>query len=189
MDDSRLKEAIREVRAGDPAALEEIWLAYARRIRGLCLRILGSMDEAEDATTEVFLKVQRGMATYDSSRPFTSWILGVASNYCIDRLRRRSVEKRLFDTEVPDYRQPASPGPGPLAEALDAEQRRAVREAIACLPDKYRAPLVMRYFGDLSYEEIAEATGLTRNNVATLLFRAKKMLRQVLEETRKETEN
>lgn len=183
MEEARLQEAIREVRAGDPDALAEIWGAYARRVRGLCRRLLGSAESAEDATTEIFLKIQRSMSTYDATRPFTGWLLGVASNHCLDQLRRRTVEKRIFDTEALEYSQPSSTGPGPLAEVLAAEERRAVRRAVEDLPDKYRIPLVMRYYGGLSYDEIAGSTGLTRNNVATLLFRAKKMLRKALEES------
>jgi len=123
------------------------------------------------------------MATYDTSRPFTGWLLSVASNHCLDQLRRRTVERRIFDTEALEYRQPSSSGPGPLAEVLAVEERRTVRLAVEDLPDKYKIPLVMRYFGGLSYDEIAGTTGLTRNNVATLLFRAKKMLRKALEES------
>lgn len=183
MEEARLQAAIEALRAGDPAALEEIYSAYARRVRGLCRRLLGSRERAEDAVTEIFLKVQQRMETYDTARSFTSWILSVASNHCMDKLRRRTVERRLFDTEALEYRQPASRDQGPLAEFLAVEEREAVREALEDLPEKYKAPLVMRYYGELSYEEIAQATGLTRNNVATLLFRAKKMLRKSMEES------
>lgn len=181
MDDDRLQQAIEEARAGDETAFAEIYRAYAPRVWGLCRRMLGSPDAADDATADIFVKLHRVMDTYDTSRSFTSWLLGVTSNHCIDVIRRRGVERRIFDTEALESPwQPAGSEPGPLSRTLQAEQRGRVRAAIEELPENYRTPLVMRYYGGLTYDEIAEAAGLTRNNVATLLFRAKKKLREVL---------
>lgn len=183
MDDSGLREAIEGARSGDERAFAEVYRAFAPRVWGLCRRMLGSPEAADDATSDIFLKLHRVMDSYDTARPFTSWILGITSNYCIDILRRRTRERRLFDTEALESPwQPESGGPGPLSEVLLDEERQTVRQAIELLPEKYRVPLMMRYFGGLSYDEIAEGCGLTRNNVATLLFRAKKMLRMSLED-------
>ena len=98
----------------------------------------------------------------------------------MDRLRRRAREGRTFDTDVdPVGLEPAEPLT-PLVEILAEEERAAVAAALGALPDRYRVPLVLRYYAEFSYDEIAERLGLTRQDVATSLFRAKKRLRQAL---------
>src|SRR5690349_16326200 len=94
----------------------DIYKTHYRRVFGLCRYLLNSFDAAEDATHEVFLRAQRKLATYDPSLPFSSWVLGIASNHCIDLLRRRSTEKRLFDIDGSDVIEPRSGGLTPLGE-------------------------------------------------------------------------
>lgn len=183
--EANMEALLRRARAGDREAFADISGSYSRRVFGLCRHLLGSTEAAEDATSEVFLRAQRAMGTYDSSLPFPRWLLSIAGHYCLDQLRRRGVERRVFQTgevEEPE----ATAGLSPLGELLAGEQRAAVREALAALPERYRAPLVLRYYGDLSYQQIAAALDLTRAHVATLLFRAKQELRRTLEWTRKE---
>jgi RNA polymerase sigma-70 factor (ECF subfamily) len=109
-------------------------------------------------------------------------VLSIASNHCIDQLRRRATEARLFDDG--DFRTEAlaAPGPSPLRQAMRAEARDSVVLAIESLPEKYRLPLVLRYFSDLDYQAMAGLLGVTRNQVGTLLFRAKRKLRDTLAE-------
>jgi RNA polymerase sigma-70 factor, ECF subfamily len=144
--------------------------------------MLDSRESAEDATSEVFLKLQRSIESYDGSTPFARWLLRVAGNQCIDALRRRKrgqqgiveVEEGVAVIEV------ASSEPSPLGAVLSTEERAQVRDAIACLPENYRVALVLRYYGELSYDEIAQLLGLQRNYVAALIFRAKQELRRKL---------
>ncbi|MBW2397320.1 MAG: sigma-70 family RNA polymerase sigma factor, partial [Deltaproteobacteria bacterium] len=112
--------------------------------------------------------------------PFRKWLLGIASHHCIDRLRRRQVEGRLFSAEDLDPETHAGRGPSPLASALDEEARQRVSLAIDALDDRYRAPLVLRYFAELSYREIAEQLELRPEQVGVLLHRAKDRLRRQL---------
>jgi RNA polymerase sigma factor (sigma-70 family) len=87
----------------------EIYKTHYRRVFSLCRYLLNSVDAAEDAAHEVFLRAQRKLATYDPSLPFSSWLSGIASNYCIDILRRRTTEKRIFDVDAgPDADPPAA---------------------------------------------------------------------------------
>jgi RNA polymerase sigma-70 factor (ECF subfamily) len=144
--------------------------------------MLDSRENAEDATSEVFLKVQRSIGSYDGSIPFHRWLLRVAGNQCIDAVRRRQRGRRVI-VEVEDEAadtEPAGSEPSPLGALLSAEERVQVRDAITRLPENYRVPLVMRYYGELSYDEIAQQLGLERNHVAALLFRAKQELRRRL---------
>jgi RNA polymerase sigma-70 factor (ECF subfamily) len=160
---------------------EEIYREHHRKVFNLCAYLLNSTHAAEDASHDVFLRAQRRMDTYDSSLPFSNWILKVASNYCIDILRRRGLEKRLFGTDTSESLDISSNKPGPLSHVLSAEQGETVRRALGSLPDKFRIPLVLAYYNEYSYDQIASVMKIPRNTVATLLFRGKLLLREKLE--------
>src|SRR5262245_52264940 len=98
----------------------EIYKTHYRRVFSLCRYLLNSFDAAEDATHEVFLRAQRKLATYDPSLPMSSWLAGIASNHCIDILRRRSTEKRIFDVDGSDRGEPPSGSRTPLGELMAA---------------------------------------------------------------------
>jgi RNA polymerase sigma-70 factor (ECF subfamily) len=177
-----LESVIERARGHDTEALGEIYRRHVRRVFGLCRYMLGSRENAEDATSEVFLKVQRSIGSYDGSIPFPRWLLRVAGNQCIDASRRRQRRRQVI-VEVEAGAagtEPAGSEPSPLGALLSAEERVQVRDAITRLPENYRLPLVLRYYGELSYDEIAQQLGIERNHVATLLFRAKQELRRSL---------
>ena len=182
MEGQDLDSVIERARGHDAEALGEIYRLYVRRVFGLCRHMLDSRESAEDATSEVFLKLQRSIKSYDGSIPFPRWLLRVAGNQCIDALRRRQRGRKVI-VEVEDGAvaiETAGSEPSPLGVVLSTEERVQVRDAIAHLPENYRVPLVLRYYGELSYDEIAQQLGLQRNNVAALIFRAKQELRRKL---------
>ena len=182
MEDGALEAVVRQAREGKTEAFGELYRLYGVRVRGLCRYLLGSSVAAEDATSEVFLRVQRAMSSYDTTVPFQRWLFSIASHYCIDQIRRGRLEQRLFQPDDPESPEPAAQGTAsPLTEYLAAEERTRLRSAIEELPPKYRSVLVLRYYAELDYNQIAAALSLTRAHVATLLFRAKKELRRVLE--------
>jgi RNA polymerase sigma-70 factor (ECF subfamily) len=177
-----LESLIERARGHDPEVLAEIYRCYVKRVFGLCRCMLGTKESAEDATSEVFVKVQRSIESYDGSMPFSRWLLRVAANQCIDVLRRGR-RGRLVIVEVEDGAaaiEAVSPEPSPLGAIISTEERTQVRNAIECLPENYRVPLILRYYSELSYDEIAQQLGLQRNNVAALIFRAKQELRRTL---------
>ncbi len=170
---------------GQAAGSDETWFAElygqsSRRVLGLCVRMLGSREEAEDAAGEAFLKAHRARESYDRGRPFASWILTIASRVCLDRLRRRRLERRIFAAPVEDPADPPARADRQLNRLLAGERRQSVRRAIAELPERYRQVLVMRYYGELAYPEIAGLLDLERNHVAVLIHRAKQRLRRAL---------
>ena len=166
--------------AGGGAGFDALYRAQSRRVLQTCRYLLGSPDEAEDAAQEVFLRARQRFEQYDRQRPFSSWILAVASHHCLDRLRRRGRDTRLFGTA--DVEQVAAPArePGPLTALLARERGRQVREAVAALPVKYRVPLVLAYFHELAYAEIGAILGIEPGHVAVLVFRGRKQLRRML---------
>ncbi len=186
MDEATLRVVLQRAGADDADALTELYRQFYPRVLGLCRYLLGSEEEAEDAASEVFARLQKAMRTYDSSLPFPRWLLSITSHYCVDLLRERGAEQRLFEPAEAEGPEPAAAKPSPLTELLATEERDAVRAAIAAMPERYRVPLVLRYFSDLSYDEIATNLRLTRSNVAILIFRAKKELRRALARVRKE---
>jgi RNA polymerase sigma-70 factor, ECF subfamily len=177
-----LENVIERAQGHDAEALGEIYSRYVRRVFGLCRYMLNSRESAEDATSEVFLKLQGSIESYDGSIPFPRWLLRVAGNQCIDALRRRQRGLKVF-VEVEDEAaviEAASTEPSPLGAAISTQERAQVRDTVARLPENYRLPLVLRYYGELSYDEIAQEMGLERNYVAALIFRAKQELRRRL---------
>ena len=182
MDETQLEIVLREAQMGNAAAFGRVYGEFSSRVFGLCRKMLGSQAAAEDATSEVFERAYQALDSYDRERPFDRWILTIASRHCLNRLRRERLEKRLFHDEAVE-----APAPAVAASPLVAqEQRRLLLEAIDALPENYRLPLILKYYGDLSYGEIAEHLGTTRNNVAVLLHRAKRELRGSVSVLRKE---
>src|ERR1700736_533741 len=177
-----LESVIERAQDHDAEALGEIYRRYVRRVFGLCRYMLNSREGAEDATSEVFLKLQRSIESYDGSIPFPRWLLRIAGNQCIDALRRRQRGRQVI-ADVEDGAaviDAPSSEPSPLGVVISKEERAKVRDTIARLPDNYRVPLVLRYYSELSYDEIAQQLDLERNYVAALIFRAKRELRRRL---------
>ncbi len=180
MDAPDLSEILERARKGDSAAVEALYRRFARPVYGMCRNLLGSKEAAEDATQEVFMKMQRGVAGYNGSIPFLNWLFSVTSHHCIDLLRKRSREQGWVTGDELPLERASNPMASPLTEVLVKDKGAHVREAMAQLPVKYRVPLTLQYFGDLKYDEIAERLHLNRNTVATLIFRAKQELRVLL---------
>ncbi len=180
MDDEALRPVVERARAGDPEAFAELFRHTRADVARVCRRLLGPGANAEDAASEVFLRVRRGLDGFAGERPLRPWLLGVARHHCIDVLRRRRTEARLFSPADWTAEDPADPGASPLRRVARAEQRAEVQAAVEGLPEKYRLPLVLRYFAELDYAEIGEVLGVGREQVATLVYRAKRRLRERL---------
>jgi RNA polymerase sigma-70 factor (ECF subfamily) len=138
-------------------------------------------EDAEDATMEIFMKLRDKLAQYDLSRSFTAWLYKVAANHCWDMLRRRRVrqDKETEDvTEIPLE----APEPNQLEKLIEERTSEEVRRALDKLGLRARMALVMRYYSDMSYDEIADALGVRRAFVGVVLLRARHELRQALGE-------
>jgi RNA polymerase sigma-70 factor, ECF subfamily len=182
MSEAELAQLLSRVQAGDSEAWGDLYRNYAPAIFRFCRRVLPTREDSEDATTEVFMKVRQKLGTYDSSRPFTAWLYKVASNHCWDTLRRRRIRQDLETGDL-DTLPLEHPDPGQL-ERLQAEHTsKEVRTGLAKLPDRARMALVLRYYADMSYEEIADTLGVRRQFVGVLLLRARHQLRDALSAT------
>lgn len=175
-----LDDVIRRAQRGEDDAFGDLYRRLSPRVFALCLHVLRTREDAEDATTEVFLRMRAALPRYDESLPLGAWLMRIATNHCVDRLRRRRREVRLFASDPEEAPEARASGPSPLAEVMAEERRASVAAAVAALPDRYRVPLALRYHAELTYDEIAERLGQTRQEVATSLFRAKRRLRAAL---------
>ena len=159
---------------------EILYKEYYVRVFGLCRRLLNSVPLAEDATQEAFMRAYRKFGSYDNKQPFWLWIASIANNHCIDLLRRRSRLPTLFGDEQAELELCKSPDKQALTQLIEAEDASRLNAAIAKLPEKYRVPLVLAYFSDSSYDQIAADLSIRRNHVGVLLLRAKQHLRSCL---------
>jgi RNA polymerase sigma-70 factor (ECF subfamily) len=162
---------------GDRAAFGQLMHRYAGAVYNLAYRMLGSAEDAEDASQEIFLRAYTRLESFDRQRRFSTWLLSIGSNYCIDRLRRRRFAWLTLDDAA--FALPSKER-GPERAALDKEQQEIVQRALQKLPENYRMVTVLRYWHDLSYDEIAKVTGLTESTIKTRLHRARHMLAEAL---------
>jgi len=173
-------EAIARARAGDSEAWGDLYREYAPAIFRFCRRTLPTREDAEDATTDVFIKVKDKLHQYDATRPFTSWLYKVAANHCWDLLRRRKIRQDK-ETEDLDTLPLEHPDADQLEQLIEQRTSEEVRKALDKLPSRARMALVLRYYSDMSYDEIADALGVRRAFVGVVLLRARHELRQALE--------
>jgi RNA polymerase sigma-70 factor (ECF subfamily) len=149
-------------------------------VYGVALRILGDRDAAREAASSAFLKAYRSWERYDQTRPVRHWLLRIAANEAISIGRVRTRE-RARTTSVDDAAAVADRAHTPDQALLAREDRERVRAAVARLPELYRVPVVLRYFSELSIEEIAAVTGRPAATVGVQLLRARALLRATLE--------
>ncbi len=158
--------------SGDPEAFSHLIETYQNPVYNLCYRMLGDPDEAEDAAQESFLRAYKGIRRYDRERSFSTWLLSIAAHYCIDLMRRRRYATLSYD-ELPQL-DPPDLNPGPEMSLILSESQRRVQALLASLSPQDRAAIVMRYWNDLSYEEIGEALSMTVSAVKSRLHRARR---------------
>ncbi|MHB8644993.1 MAG: sigma-70 family RNA polymerase sigma factor [Thermomicrobiales bacterium] len=159
--------------AGDERAFAELVTRYQTAVYNLAYRMLSDAGEAEDAAQEVFLRIYRRLATYDADHRFSTWVLSIASHYCIDLLRRKRPWLVPLENISTWMRARTR---GPEASALAVEQQDTVRNLLAKLPEHYRLVLLLRYWHDLGYEEIAQVVDLPVSTIKARLHRARNAL-------------
>jgi RNA polymerase sigma-70 factor (ECF subfamily) len=167
---------IQRALAGDQEAFSCLVEVYQTAVYNLAYRMLGNAVEAEDAAQETFLRAYTRLNTYDPSKKFSSWLLAIASHHCVDRLRRRRWRWLSLD-ELPPWRWLSS-SKRPEEIVIRREERGEVRQLLDQLPPHYRVAVILRYWHDLSYQEIAEAMETTESAVKSTLHRARRMLAQ-----------
>ena len=165
---------VSQVRKGNLEAYGELVRRYQGSVFGVCYRMLGGRQEAEDLAQDAFLRGYERLETFDLAYPFGPWIRRVAANLCLNRLQRRQPVLLEFDDEA--GLRGAPPGPSPESAAEKRQEAQAIRQAILELPPMYRAVIELRHFQDASYEEIAATLRLPLSDVKSHLYRARRTL-------------
>lgn len=161
-----------QVQKGDQQAFTSIVEAYQRPVYNLCYRMLNNAEDAEDAAQETFLRAYRSIKQYDRSRQFSTWLLSIAAHYCIDQIRKHKMNIISLEDqpnqEIPDKL------PGPESTLSKREEQNRMRLLLEKLNPVDRAAVVMYYWYDYSYDEIARSLSLSESAVKSRLHRARK---------------
>jgi len=176
-------ELVSSAIAGRESGFEELVRRYQRPIAAYVYRMVGDYDAALDLTQEVFIKVYNSLSRYRSEFKFSTWIYKIAHNAAIDFLRRHAVREQALASGSDAERRETiveSRGLTPEQESEREERRSEIETVVRTLPSAYRELIVLRHSHDLSYDEIAEVTGLPLGTVKNRLFRAREAMRDEL---------
>ncbi len=189
-------ELVAEFKGGTSAQKEKAFAELLRRHREpiywVCRRLLNSHDDADDVTQTVFLKIFRALPNFQEEAQFSTWAYKIATNESLNFLRARDMRRAESldalcsdSTDVEGEIKIKADGKTPDEELMRAEEQNAIEAAIASLPEKQRAVFVMRYYDELSYEEIAKIIGGTVGGLKANYFHAFKKVSEYLKQVLK----
>ena len=170
-------------RAGDESAFAALVDAHQSAVFGTVLRLVYDREVAAEVSNRAFFKAYEHLASFDESRPLRAWLLRIAANEALNELRtrRRDATHTFGGVEAEMELEQISGAPDPGEIVSRRERSTAIRDAVNRLPEPQRVVVVLRYFADLAYADIAELTKQSVNNVGVTLLRARERLRRELE--------
>ncbi len=174
-------------RRGDQKAFEELLNQYRNLVYHVMYRMVQNPQEAEDLTQEAFMKAFHAIHSFNETFAFSTWLMKIATNNCIDFLRKKKLKTFSIDqpiqykdekirVDLPDKE------PTPEKRLLEQERKRLLQEAIESLPTLYRTVILLRHQEEKSYEEIAELLNIPIGTVKARLFRAREMLNKIIKD-------
>ncbi|KOP78755.1 RNA polymerase sigma factor SigW [Cytobacillus praedii] len=180
-----VKKRIKQVLKGDQDAYAEVVEIYGEKVFQICYRMLGNRHEAEDIAQEAFLRAYVNIHSFNINLKFSSWLYRIATNLCIDRIRKKKPDYYL-DAEVAGtdgltmYSQIASDTSLPEDDVESLELQETIQREISKLPEKYRTVIVLKYIEELSLNEISKILDLPLGTVKTRIHRGREALRNQL---------
>ncbi len=178
--------------AGNQLAFRRLMRKYTGAIHHLVFRMISDKQEVEDLVQEAFVKAFNALASFNDEYAFSTWLYKIATNHCIDHLRRRklptfSLDKPIQTREGEMEVEVADPdGKAPDEVLVAGEQTAILQSAVTALPEKYRRVIVMRHQEEKTYEEIAEELDLPLGTVKAHIFRAREALYKSLRDRRQQ---
>ncbi|KMY48255.1 RNA polymerase sigma factor SigW [Peribacillus loiseleuriae] len=178
-----VKQRIHQVLKGDQNAFGEVVELYKDKVFQLCFRMLGNRHEAEDMAQEAFVRAYVNIHRFNTQMKFSTWIYRIATNLCIDRIRKKKPDYFL-DAEVAGtdgldmYSQIAAEIALPEEQVESMELQETIQAEILKLPEKYRSAIVLKYIEELSLKEISEILDLPIGTVKTRIHRGRESLRK-----------
>ncbi|KAA9016927.1 RNA polymerase sigma factor SigW [Niallia endozanthoxylica] len=180
-----VKARIKQVLKGDQNAFGEIVELYKDKVFQLSFRMLGNRHEAEDIAQEAFIRAYVNIQSYNINLKFSTWLYRIATNLCIDRIRKKKPDYYL-DAEVAGtegltmYSQIPAKTPLPEDDVESLELQDTIQREISKLPEKYRTVIVLKYIEELSLNEISEILDMPLGTVKTRIHRGREALRKQL---------
>ncbi|MDM5196943.1 RNA polymerase sigma factor SigW [Fictibacillus enclensis] len=188
--ESLINSLVTQVKSGNREAFEGLVEIYKDKIYRLCYRMVGDRHEAEDLAQEAFVRAFVNIDKYSGSYKFSTWLYRIATNLCIDRLRKRKPDYSM-DAEIPGtegatlYSQVADADPLPEEEVEEKEKHDHLQQEIMKLPEKYRTAILLKYIEDMSLEEISSVMDLPVPTVKTRIHRGREALKKAYKKVAK----
>jgi RNA polymerase sigma-70 factor (ECF subfamily) len=178
---------IQDALTGEPKAYEKLLHRYQKPVYYLVQRMVRNSDAAEDLTIEVFAKAFRYLSRYQATFAFSTWLFRIATNHCIDFIRRKTLPTQSLsasleaDDEAGYTLQVPDPNPNPQEMYIRRQRMELVRQGVDRLPTTYAHVVRLRYFDELSYDEVATELQLPLGTVKAQLHRARELLLAIIE--------
>jgi RNA polymerase sigma-70 factor (ECF subfamily) len=180
-------ELVKQALNGNDSAYTELMNRYKKKVEIIVSRLVKKEFDVEDLVQEIFTKAFTSLSTFKSEFSFSTWLYKIATNHCIDHIRKRKIstysldeelelEEDMVHREIPDWSKT------PDYELLRKEKNEIIHQAINSLPEHYRKVIILRHFEDKSYEEIAKELKLPIGTVKVHLFRARELLYKKLKD-------
>jgi RNA polymerase sigma-70 factor (ECF subfamily) len=178
-DDDPMAKIIALAITGDRAAFGEIVVRHERRVLTLAFRLLGTIEDAQDAAQEVFLRTFKYLRRFDASRPLEPWLVRTTVNVCHGLGRKRRQQRRVFVQS--DFLEHSAPAGNPHAELRAREQRRMLHRALEGLAEKERAAIVLRDIEGFTTAEVAEILESSEATVRSQISVARLKIRKAVQ--------
>jgi len=180
-------DLVKRATAGDQRAYAELMGRYRDAIYYMLLKMVNNASDAEDLTVEAFGKAFKNIQQYAPNYAFSTWLFKIATNNCIDFIRKKKVTHISLDHTNEEHeratREVVSSAPDPEESLMNDQKIKMMRSLVSKLKPRYRKLIELRYFNELSYEEIAEELELPIGTVKAQLFRARELLFNILRHT------
>ena len=179
------RELVEQAKRGDQGAFEQLVLDNQNKVYTLALRLVNDRTAAEDLAQEAFVRAWQGLVSFQGGSSFSTWVYRLATNLCIDYLRRQRRRERVepvvsLDDADSGWAEPADRDSDPQLVLERSERGRALARGLAKLPDWQRQVLVLRELSGLSYQEIGDALDIDLGTVKSRIARARLSLRKIL---------